>query len=385
MMSDGSLSQDEIDALLQGGGGFDLDESAPVESGSGGGLSEQEKAAFTTTLSGLTDTLSSNLGGLVGSTVSISGPTVEEIANGSFVASLPEEIVQITSDFTGAAAGSHSMIFAPDIATTIAGLMMGQENVELNEAALSALEEAGNTLAGAEATSFAASTGADFGTAPGTSSTGASGEVTVPDGSFVKATYEVTIEGQPPSELTEVFDLSIVKHLTAGVAEPAPTGGGDAGMADLGSIDDLGAELPAQGGGAAMEDAFGGMDFGGGGDLLGGGDAGFPMQQAAPSVQSVQFPSLGGGAPGQEQGNISLLMDVYMEMTVELGRTKKLIRDILGMGEGTILELDKLAGEPVDILVNQKLIAKGEVVVIDENFGVRVTEIVDPMDRVPDM
>ena len=384
-MSDGSLSQDEIDALLQGGGGFgDLDDSAPAESGSGGGLSEQEKAAFTTTLSGLTDTLSSNLGGLVGSTVSISGPTVEEIANGSFVSSLPEEIVQITSDFTGAAAGSHSMIFSPEIATTIAGLMMGQENVELNEAALSALEEAGNTLAGAEATSFAASTGADFGTAPGTSSTGASGEVTVPDGSFVKATYEVTIEGQPPSELTEVFDLSIVKHLTAGVAGAAPAGGADAGMADFGAVEDLSAEVPAQGGGAAMEDAFGGMDFGGG-DLLGGGDAGFPVQQAAPSVQSVQFPSLGSGAPGQEQGNISLLMDVYMEMTVELGRTKKLIRDILGMGEGTILELDKLAGEPVDILVNQKLIAKGEVVVIDENFGVRVTEIVDPMDRVPDM
>ena len=86
-----------------------------------------------------------------------------------------------------------------------------------------------------------------------------------------------------------------------------------------------------------------------------------------------------------EQGNIGLLMDVYMEMTVELGRTKKLIREILGMGEGTIIELDKLAGEPVDILVNHKLIAKGEVVVIDENFGVRVTEIVSPMERVSDM
>ncbi len=78
-------------------------------------------------------------------------------------------------------------------------------------------------------------------------------------------------------------------------------------------------------------------------------------------------------------------MDVYMEMTVELGRTKRLIKDILGMGEGTIIELDKLAGEPVDILVNHKLIAKGEVVVIDENFGVRVTEIVSPMDRVGEL
>jgi flagellar motor switch protein FliN/FliY len=86
-----------------------------------------------------------------------------------------------------------------------------------------------------------------------------------------------------------------------------------------------------------------------------------------------------------EQGNIGLLMDVFMEMTVELGRTRKQIREILGFGEGTILELDKLAGEPVDILVNHKLIAKGEVVVIDENFGVRITEIVSPMERMTDL
>jgi flagellar motor switch protein FliN/FliY len=78
-------------------------------------------------------------------------------------------------------------------------------------------------------------------------------------------------------------------------------------------------------------------------------------------------------------------MDVLMEMTVELGRTKKPIKEILSMGEGTIIELDKLAGEPVDILVNNKLIAKGEVVVIDENFGVRVTEIVSPLERMSDM
>ena len=77
-----------------------------------------------------------------------------------------------------------------------------------------------------------------------------------------------------------------------------------------------------------------------------------------------------------QEGNIGLIMDVFMEMTVELGRTKKSIKDILGMGEGTIIELDKLAGEPVDILVNHKPIAKGEVVVIDENFGVRVTDII---------
>lgn len=104
-----------------------------------------------------------------------------------------------------------------------------------------------------------------------------------------------------------------------------------------------------------------------------------------PNVQSIQFPNLMGGSASTEQGNIGLIMDVFMEMTVELGRTKKQIKEILGMGEGTIIELDKLAGEPVDILVNHKPIAKGEVVVIDENFGVRVTEILSPMERVSDI
>ena len=100
-----------------------------------------------------------------------------------------------------------------------------------------------------------------------------------------------------------------------------------------------------------------------------------------PAVQGVQLPHLTAGGMHGEQGNISLLMDVTMEVTVELGRAKKQIKEILSMGEGTIIALDKLAGEAVDILVNHKLIAKGEVVVIDENFGVRVTEIVTNPDK----
>jgi flagellar motor switch protein FliN/FliY len=131
-----------------------------------------------------------------------------------------------------------------------------------------------------------------------------------------------------------------------------------------------------------------GMDMGGmnmGGMGMGGG-MGMPSNLGPTNVQSVQFPNLMQPRLGpHEAGNIGLIMDVSMEMTVELGRTRKLIKEILGMGEGTIIELDKLAGEPVDILVNHKLIAKGEVVVIDENFGVRVTEIVSPMERINDM
>ncbi len=83
----------------------------------------------------------------------------------------------------------------------------------------------------------------------------------------------------------------------------------------------------------------------------------------------------------QQQQNIQLLLDIYMQITVELGRTKKKVKDILGWGEGSIIELDKPSTEPVDILVNRRLVARGEVVVIDENFGVRITEIVDPRER----
>ena len=75
-------------------------------------------------------------------------------------------------------------------------------------------------------------------------------------------------------------------------------------------------------------------------------------------------------------GNIGLLMDVPLKLTVELGRTTKLVKEILALAPGSVVELDKLAGEPVDIVVNNRLIARGEVVVVEENFGVRVTEIV---------
>ncbi len=100
------------------------------------------------------------------------------------------------------------------------------------------------------------------------------------------------------------------------------------------------------------------------------------------NVQSVQFSSF--ETPNyhkKDDNNFDILMDIPLQVTVELGRTKKYIKEILELTSGSIIELDKLAGEPVDVYVNQKLIAKGEVVVIDENFGVRITEIVNKNDK----
>ena len=99
--------------------------------------------------------------------------------------------------------------------------------------------------------------------------------------------------------------------------------------------------------------------------------------QANVNAQPAQFtPFASMPNPITQQENIDLIMDVPLEVTVELGRTKKSIKEILEIAPGTIIELDKLAGEPVDVIVNGKLVAKGEVVVIEENFGVRVTDII---------
>lgn len=102
---------------------------------------------------------------------------------------------------------------------------------------------------------------------------------------------------------------------------------------------------------------------------------------AEASVSQAEFQQLSQPASQAETRNIDLLMDVNLPVSIELGRTKMSISDILGLGPGSVVELNKLAGEPVDLLVNQKIVAKGEVVVVDENFGVRITQLMTPEER----
>lgn len=99
------------------------------------------------------------------------------------------------------------------------------------------------------------------------------------------------------------------------------------------------------------------------------------------SVREAQFVPLGSTSQIRSTNNIDLLQDVPLQVTVELGRTTMVVRDILALGPGSIIELDRAAGEMVDVMVNGKLIARGEVVVIDENFGVRITEIASETQR----
>ncbi len=85
---------------------------------------------------------------------------------------------------------------------------------------------------------------------------------------------------------------------------------------------------------------------------------------------------------GEESANLDLILDIPLTVTVELGRSKMLINDLLQLGQGSVIELTKLVGEPLEVLVNKKLVARGEVVVVNEKFGVRLTDIVSPMERV---
>ena len=101
-----------------------------------------------------------------------------------------------------------------------------------------------------------------------------------------------------------------------------------------------------------------------------------------PDLRTVEFSQVIDQAEEAESGSLEMLMDIRLPVSVELGRTQTFVRDILDYGPGTVVELDKLAGDPVDILVNGKLVAQGEVVVIDDHFGVRITVLLSPKDRV---
>ncbi|MFP4153207.1 MAG: flagellar motor switch protein FliN [Alkalispirochaeta sp.] len=369
-MSDGSLSQDEIDALLAGTGDIDLGDS------SGGGGASAPAGSLEGLKAALTETVGqqqSNMAMITGREVEVAPPTV----NGGTPAGLSGEMVQITYNLGDG--GSHSYLLSAADAMKFASASMGLDDVELDPAALNAIQEVFSHVAGPVINVLSERTGITIMPEPATAATVGISDVTYPSDP-VYARYTVTL-GDETATLYEVFQNSFASQLAGGAPQASgggqPNGGGLSSMMGgmggqpSGMQGSYGGQMPNMGQnmGAGMGNMMGGMPgFGGGAN-----------------VQSVQFPSLQQQGGSSEQGNIGLLMDVYMEMTVELGRTKKLIREILGMGEGTIIELDKLAGEPVDILVNHKLIAKGEVVVIDENFGVRVTEIVSPMERVSDM
>jgi flagellar motor switch protein FliN/FliY len=351
-MSDGALSQAEIDALLAGV------DSSGSDSGSSPGGSDADLKVLQEFLSSTVDAQSSNLSMMTGAKVVIAGPQGSFSNRDAFLPQLPDMVTVVKADFSSGFPGEHLYLMGEDTAKSIAGLMNKEENIDLDEMAMSVIGEAVGTVVGSQITALTGKTGnKSIANVPPEASNVPKAVAALPAGNFFAAVYQMDLGNGQVHQFWEIFGPSTAGDIARSLASPAA-----APRAPNPGMGGLGAGMPGMG--------MGGMSA---------------MMGQPANVQPVQFPNLSPHTVSQEAGNISLIMDVYMEMTVELGRTRKLIKEILGMGEGTIIELDKLAGEPVDILVNHKLIAKGEVVVIDENFGVRVTEIVSPQERMMDI
>lgn len=397
-MSEGSISQEEIDALLSGVdvGGI----------GSGGSFSSGPEVSIDVpTLqnfaNGMTDKLAEVIKNMTQQEVSCASPTVETAGRDQLLAKVPEVVIAVMADYSAGLGGDHLFLMPSEMATKLVGFINQEENPALDDMGLSVISEVVSAFSGSEITELSKSGKLPgLATNPPEAVNQPKAMIRMPQGTFALFTYPVTMAGENYTIWEAVSGPvadGMAKALGGGAQAAAPAM--DLGGAVGGAAPSMAQPQMQMGGmGMAQPQMMGGMGMAPqmqmgmqqpmGGNMMGGmGMAqpqmmgGMPMQ-TPPNVQSLQFPNFVQGISSSEQGNISLIMDVFMEMTVELGRTKKQIKDILGMGEGTIIELEKLAGEPVDILVNHKPIAKGEVVVIEENFGVRVTEILSPMERV---
>ena len=337
-MGDGSLSQDEIDALLKGDGDTG---GAPDNVAAQSAPPSPEQGALKNTLRSVVSVVVSSLSGYLGGrTISLTNVIIESKPRASIPNDFPGRHVQVSMDYQGVLTGANLVLFTVPDAGLISSLMMSDETttpVELTGAHLSTIQEFTNQFLSSMATQLGNRLGGGVSTTPADLSMAEGpADLTIPQGAPVKITYDFNIEGVSAFKVYHIMDANIA-----------------------------GGIVPETGGAAASP--------------------GQPQQQkqAQPTTEmsSVKFPQLDTGIVQGNFGDISLLLDVPMTLTVELGRTSRLVQEILGLGEGSIIELDKLAGEPVDLLVNGKLIAKGEVVVIDENFGVRVTDIVSPDER----
>ena len=387
-MSEGSISQAEIDALLAG---VDMGSIGGSSSSSTKTFTDAQKEALGTFFSNIRVAVKSNYDSMTGADITVEGPDASVMSRDGLLKALPEMVVATVADFSGGLAGDHVFIQSEELAKKLVGLVNNEPGVELDDMAFSVISETISQHIGVELTELGHAGIRDVANNPPETVHVPKAMVRFPQQDFAVFQYTLKIDGTD-FPLWEAVQYQTALDIAKAFGAPDSSNGNSNGKVqtnDSFSATMNGAANVAQpvyaNSGVAQSGAFA-MNTNPG--VIQGQQMANPsiMQQgmAPPNVQPVQFPNLQNTITPQEQGNISLIMDVYMEMTVELGRTKKVIKDILGMGEGTIIELDKLAGEPVDILVNHKPIAKGEVVVIDENFGVRVTEILSPSERISD-
>ena len=392
-MSDDMISQEEIDALLSGGGGDDApaddaaasdDASAAGASPTGDTITDMERDALgeigNISMGGAATTLSV----LLGRKVSITTPTVSISNMSQLKEKYPIPFLVVEVGYSIGIEGNNVLCIQAKDAAIIADLMMGNDGTnpdeELSEIHMSAVSESMNQMMGSVATSLSSMfnkkvditppvvTLVDLGTEEVVS------KLLDKADPIVQASFRMEVDGLIDSEIMQLLPLDVAREMVdalmnqqpdvddeeeaiAAAAAPPPA----APAAAPSSAPAAAAAAPASNGYGAQ-----------------------PMQPHVASnvpVQSAQFTPLSTVPVQVNDANIGLILDVPLQVNVELGRTKKSIKEILDLTKGSIVELDKLAGETVDIMVNGKYLAKGEVVVIDENFGVRITEIVSPLER----
>lgn len=401
---DGMLSQDEINALLAG---MDMSDSSTDTTASAGAteeelLSDMEKDAIGEVANISMGSSATTLYSLVNRKVNITTPNVSLARWENVIEDYQKPCVFIQIRYTQGLDGSNILILREQDVKVITDLMMGGDGSsnladELSDLHLSAISEAMNQMMGAAATSLSTMLNKLIDISPP--------EATLVDlptqqfgdeiadflaGTFVKISFRMQIDELVDSTIIQLYPIDFAKSLC-----DIFLGGGNDSSNDNQSEPTVSDYTPPtlEASPSANQSSMGmgqtgtpQMNMG----QMNMGQMGMPQMGMNPmmgmpqmgitqdmNIQPAQFQTFQGDysqIPGAE--NISIIRDVPLEVTVELGRTVKAIADILDFAPGTIIELDKLAGEPVDVLVNGKHVAKGEVVVVEESFGVRVTEII---------
>ncbi len=413
---EGMLSQDEINALLSGMDLSDIsDTDEPAADAGEEWLNEVEQDAVGEIANISMGSSATTLYSLVNRKVNITTPVVT-LAQWENVLEIYEKpCVFIQIQYTAGLDGSNILVLKEHDVKVIADLMMGGDGTntegELNELHLSAISEAMNQMMGSSATSLSTMFGTMIDISPPEASLldltqiRSGGDIaSFLGGTFVKIAFRMQIDEMVDSTIMQLYPIEFAKKLVdnfmtqqmGGEPEPAPQPEpvpepapmpqmtmpqmdmqAQMGMPQMG-MPGMGApQMMPQMGMPQMAMPQMGMPGMGVPQMMP--QMGMP-QMAMPqnvNVQPAQFQTFSSDVlSGVSQENINLIMDVPLEVTVELGRTTKSIADILDFSPGTIIELDRIAGEPIDVLVNGKFVARGEVVVIEESFGVRVTEIV---------
>ena len=422
---DQMLSQEEINALLGSIGGDEEEEAAHEEEY----LTSEEKDAIGEISNISMGTAATTLSTLLNQRVNITTPNVS-LANWDDISnSYTRPCVFIHISYIEGLDGNNVLILREDDVKIITDLMMGgdgtvSEDSELSELHLSAIGEAMNQMMGSASTSLSSMLEKKVDISPPVASLidlndTISSENLGPflQGTFIRVSFRLEIGTLLDSELMQLYPVDFAKDLynkfiesteaNAAPPQPEPTQPAPSapmpGAADMGGMAGAGMGMP----GADMSgmNQMGAMMQPGMPQMSAGmmqpnpaaqqmGMPGYGMQMPGTNMAGMGMPQMGmpqqnfNVAPAQfqsfatnisplaQQENIDLIMDVPLEVTVELGRTNKSIKEILDFSPGTIIELNKLAGEAIDVLVNGKFVAKGEVVVIEDSFGIRITEIV---------